>query len=341
MGFFSPVLDTLTLIKNLWSSGFDPVNFIQNSLNTFLPRLSLYALFAALPPYLAYKFIRFIITPLLYKENLSGKIVLIAGASSGIGEHLAYEYARRGSCLVIGARREKIIPVTADVSKVEDCQRLVETAIQHFGRLDHLVNVAGIAPLGLLEELDVVSNFTPSMDINFWGRIVQIASSASWLHVPRFSFYCASKAAVVSFFETLRVEIGSDVGITVVNPGVIESEMTKGKFLMTDGEVRVDQEMRDVQTSVIPVTPVGSCAKAIVDSASRGDRYLTTPSWMRSAFPYRVFSPEILERVNRWFLLPPPGRPATEALSKTVLDISGLKEVLYPPSLLSPDIKVG
>lgn len=60
----------------------------------------------------------------------------------------------------------------------------------------------------------------------------------------------ASKAAVISFFETLRVELGSDIGITIVNPGLIESEMTKGKFLNKDGQMVVDQEIRDVSTAL-------------------------------------------------------------------------------------------
>lgn len=102
-----------------------------------------------------------------------------------------------------------------------------------------------------------------------------IASSASWLNAPRLSFYnvkyhslisstcllCvfmiylkqhpqflqASKAAVVSFFETLRTEFASDIGITLVTPGLIESEMTKGKFLNKAGKMVVDQDMRDVR----------------------------------------------------------------------------------------------
>lgn len=64
-----------------------------------------------------------------------------------------------------------------------------------------------------------------------------------------YSYNQASKAAVISFFETLRVELGSEVGVTIVTPGATESEMTKGKFLMPDGKVKVDQEMRDVSPS--------------------------------------------------------------------------------------------
>lgn len=64
-------------------------------------------------------------------------------------------------------------------------------------------------------------------------------------------FFQASKAAVISFYETLRVEIGKDVGITIVTPGLIESEMTQGKFLSREGRLRVDTEMRDVRFSTL------------------------------------------------------------------------------------------
>ncbi|KAF7135231.1 hypothetical protein RHSIM_Rhsim08G0192400 [Rhododendron simsii] len=325
----------------------------------------------------------------IFSENVAEKVVIIAGASSGIGEHLAYEYARRGACLALAARRKNslrevgeralllgspdVVVVPSDVSKVEDCKRLIDETISHFGRLDHLVNDAGVTPLCMFEEPTEITKMAPVMDINFWGyvyttrfaiphlrrsrgKIIVIGSSASWLYAPRLSFYAASKAAVISFFETLRVELGSDIGITIVNPGLIESEMTKGKFLNKDGRMVVDQELRDVSTalnlcltfslsnvelSIVPVERVERGAKAIVDSACRGENYLTEPSWFRTTFFWRVFCPEILDWLNRVFLIPPPGAPPTEALSKKILDLTGLKKYIYPPSLLSPKIKVG
>uniref|UniRef100_A0A7N2LR14 Uncharacterized protein n=1 Tax=Quercus lobata TaxID=97700 RepID=A0A7N2LR14_QUELO len=117
-----------------------------------------------------------------------------------------------------------------------------------FGTVDHLVNNAGILQLRLFEDFSQLSNIASVMDINFWvsiynthytvphlrkskGKIVVIASTGAWLSTPRFSFYNASKAALISFFETLRTEFGQDIGITIVNPGVIESEMTQSDYL--------------------------------------------------------------------------------------------------------------
>ncbi|MCD7462869.1 hypothetical protein HAX54_049557 [Datura stramonium] len=352
------------------------LDLINKILNNYLPHMATTALIHFMPLYLFLKFLHFIFRS-LFPENVAGKVVLITGASSGIGEHLAYEYAKKGARLVLAARRRKsleqvadmaywfgspdVIPVHADVSKVEDCQRLIEEAISKFGRLDHLVTNAAVTPLYMFEDLVDVTNAAPAMDINFWGavyvthfaiphlketkgKIIAITSSAGYLPAARISFYnCvtmqASKAAVISFFETLRVEIGTQIGITIVTPGLIESEMTKGKFLTTEGKLEVDQVMRDVEMSVTPILPVEKCARSIVKSACRGDNYLTEPPWFKTLFIYRIFFPELVEWFQRWFLIPGPGKPATEAPSKILLDVTGLQEYVYPASVLSPHIK--
>ncbi|KAJ8568525.1 hypothetical protein K7X08_028058 [Anisodus acutangulus] len=264
-------------------------------------------------------------------------------------KHLAYEYAKKGARLVLAARRRQsleqvadmanwlgapdVIPVHADVSKVEDCQRLIEEVINNFGRLDHLVINAAVTPLYMFEDLIEVTNAAPAMDINFWGavytthfaiphlketkgKIIAITSSAGYLNAARISLYCASKAAMISFFETLRVELGTQIGITIVTPGLVESELTKGKFLTTEGKLEVNQVMRDVEMSVTPILPVEKCARSIVKSACRGDNYLTEPAWFKTLFYYRIFFPELVEWFQRWFLIPGQGRPPTEAPSK-------------------------
>ncbi|XP_038684990.1 11-beta-hydroxysteroid dehydrogenase-like 4A isoform X2 [Tripterygium wilfordii] len=252
----------------------------------------------------------------LTKEDVRGKVVLITGASSGIGEHIAYEYAKRGARLVLAARREDrllavadkalklgsldVKVIRADVAKVEDCKQLIEEALNHFGHLDHLVNNAGIERHGLFEDINQITDFVPIMDINFWGsaycthfavphlkktkgKIVVIASSASWSPTPGLNIYNASKAAQVSFFETLRTEFGGSIGVTIVLPGVIESEMANSVMLAQSG------------LGVLPVESTGRCAKAIVNSACRGDMFLTEPSWVGVGFLQKVLCPELFE----------------------------------------------
>ncbi|XP_065616113.1 11-beta-hydroxysteroid dehydrogenase-like 2 [Quercus suber] len=236
-----------------------------------LPPLTFIALLLLMPTFGLLKFL-FSLKRYIYIENVAGKVALITGASSGIGEHVAYEYARRGARLVLVARRVdrlqvvadkarqigslEVIVVAADVSKVEDCKRFVEEAVNH--TLDNDINFWG-------------SVYSTHYAIPYLrkskGKIVVISSTAALLTSPRFSFYNASKAALISFFETLRTEFDPDIGITIVTPRLIESEMTKGEILSQYAWVQVE------------ATEV--CAKAIVDSACSGDMYLTEPPWVK------------------------------------------------------------
>ncbi|XP_030938953.1 11-beta-hydroxysteroid dehydrogenase 1B-like [Quercus lobata] len=291
------------------------MDFLHKFLGIASPPLMLIVFSITLAPFLFLKFLYFLKRS-KYSENVAGKVILITGASSGIGEHVAYEYARRRACLALIARREDrlqevanrarqlgspdVIVVPADVSKVEDCKRFVDETMNHFGQLDHLVNNAGVTQIELFEDFIQISDNASIMDINFWGsiysthnavphlrkrkgKIVVLASTAGWLAMPRLSFYNASKAALISFFETLRVELGSDIGITIVTPGLIESEMSEAT------------KLSKAKATWIPAKSTEGCAKAIVASACRGDMYLTDPSWMKVLFWMKIMCPEVLE----------------------------------------------
>ncbi|KAM1736879.1 hypothetical protein FF2_014888 [Malus domestica] len=347
------------------------MDIINKVLNVTIPPMSLAWLLFVLPTYLFFKLL-ISAARHVFSEDVAGKVILITGASSGIGEHLAYEYARRGACLALVARRENrlrdvantvicfgspdVLAITADVSRVEDCKRFVDVTVNHFGRLDHLVNNAGIVPVCLFEETTDVTNLAPAMDINFWGsvygtyfaiphlkrsggRIVAITSSAGWLRAPRLSMYGATKAAAIAFYETLKVEIGREVGITIVTPGMIESEISQGKFLSKEGQVVLDQELRDLEVSIIPILPVKEAAKSIVDSACRGENYLTVPAWIWQSFYWKVFFPEILEWCSRTLLISKAGNDERDTLSKKLLYLSGLKQHLYPETVRDPHVK--
>ncbi|XP_058226433.1 11-beta-hydroxysteroid dehydrogenase-like 6 isoform X2 [Rhododendron vialii] len=285
---------------------------IHKLLNIVLPLISLLSLFIFLPPILLFKISSSILRS-VFSENVSEKVVLITGASSGIGKHLAYEYAKGGACLVLVARRQKqlqevackarqlgspdVIIETGDVSKVED--------------LDHLVNNAGIGPVCMFEDATNVDDFAPIMNINFWGsvycthfaiphlrksrgKIVVIASIVQLRPIPRVSIYSASKGALVSFYETLRVEVGSDIGITIVAPGLIDSEMTKGESTSKAG------------MDGFPVESTEGCTKAIFKSICRGDRYLIEPAWVRLIHLWNLLCPEAIESFIRWVLITRP-----------------------------------
>ncbi|KAF8109090.1 hypothetical protein N665_0103s0044 [Sinapis alba] len=194
------------------------------------------------------------------------------------------------------------------------------------------------------------------MDTNFWGsvyttraalpylrqsngKIVAMSSSAAWLTAPRMSFYNASKAALLNFFETLRIELGSDVHITIVTPGYIESELTQGKYFSGEGELVVNQDIRDVQIGAFPVTSVSGCAKGIVKGVCRKQRYVTEPSWFKVTYLWKVFCPELIDWGCRLLFLSGHGTLEENALNKKILDIPGVRSALYPESIRTPEIK--
>nr|GEW41010.1 11-beta-hydroxysteroid dehydrogenase-like 2 [Tanacetum cinerariifolium] len=296
---------------------------IHNMLNIVLPTASVILLTILVPAFwllnllkLCFKFV--------YPEELAGKVILITGASTGIGEHLAIEFAKEGACLALVARREKqlhmvaqtskemgspdVIVIPADVSKLEDCKRFVHQTIKHFGKLDYFVNNAAITTFGFFEDQTCVTDHASVMDVNFWGsvytthfalphlrrnkgKIIAICSSGSWFATPRVSFYNASKAAELSFFETLRVEVGSDVDITVITPGIVETSLINHEWV------------EESNVGWIPMISAKTCAKVIVDSIKRGDKYITVPSWMKTIFFWKTFFPEIVNWIVNFLLV--------------------------------------
>ncbi|KNA15810.1 hypothetical protein SOVF_094810, partial [Spinacia oleracea] len=176
---------------------------------------------------------------------------------------------------------------------------------------DHLVNNAGIVGVGQFDELKDVTRMRPVM---------------------------ASKAALLAFFETLRVELGTDIKITIVTPGIIESEFTKGK-VWTESGMKVDQDLRDVQVNLIPVGTVEGTAKSIVRSVCRGDRYVTVPAWFKVTYFLEMLCPEVLEWSYRLMFLTSTDNTPTGAIGKHMVDFPGAKAMLYPPGIQSPDIK--
>ncbi|GAV82256.1 adh_short domain-containing protein [Cephalotus follicularis] len=305
------------------------MDWIHKYLNILLTPLILSSFLISLPLRHVFKLVSRI-KRYIFSENVAGKVILITGASSGIGEQLAYEYARRGARLALIARREDrlkevakkahrlgspdVIVLSADVSKVENCQRFIGETLRHFGQLDHLVNNAGITEILMFEDVIKISDFTPIMDINFWGsvysthfavphlrksrgKIVVIASSNGWLHMPKLSLYNASKAALIGFYETLRVEFGSDIGIIIVIPGLIDSEMTQLSEMS-----QVKSELK-AQLDFVPRESAEMCAKAIVNGVCHGERYIIEPFWMRLLFLAKLLCPEVVEWCHRWLFI--------------------------------------
>ncbi|KAG0546721.1 hypothetical protein BDA96_01G018300 [Sorghum bicolor] len=235
----------------------------------------------------------------LTKEDMLGKVVVITGASSAIGEQIAYEYARRNANLVLVARREQrlfgirdnarqlgagqVLVIAADVVKEEDCRRLVADTVSYFGQLNHLVNTVSLSHDFSFEEAGDTTAFPHLMDINFWGnvyptyaalpylrrshgRVVVNASVESWLPMPRMSLYSAAKAAVVDFYETLRYEVKDEVGVTVATHGWVGGDAGGGKFTLDhhhqEGAAEVQQWKQEEREAAAAALPGGAHVEA-------------------------------------------------------------------------------
>jgi short-subunit dehydrogenase len=185
------------------------------------------------------------------------KVVLVTGASSGIGRAVARELARRGYDVALAARRiepleavatecraagVRALAISADVSQHDDCRRLVETAERELGPLDIVVNNAGFAIFDAIENApgdDLQSMMQTNYFGTVWttqaalpgmlargrGTIVNVASIAGIMGYARMGGYCATKFAIIGFTEALRDEVlGRGVRVALVCPGTTETE---------------------------------------------------------------------------------------------------------------------
>ncbi|KAG0558653.1 hypothetical protein KC19_10G043700 [Ceratodon purpureus] len=299
----------------------------------------------------------------LVHENVRGKVILITGSSSGIGEHMAYEYARRGARLVLVARREDQLRAVADraitkgasdvhvlvgdMTKEDDCKSVIDATIHKYGRLDHLINNAGNNNSFFFEDTQDTKALTAVVDTDFWGpvymtyfalphlrrtygKILVTASVGSYIAFPRESIYNGAKAGILQFFDTLRVEAGDTVGITVLMPGFTESEGTRGKMINENGEMIFNQKKRDEHFGPSPMAFTEEVAKAAVKGMLRGQRYVIVPFYYSVFLLYRVFAPEVMEWMFRFGFVSHPEKPR----SKQALEATNAQKVLYPKSTL-------
>lgn len=199
-------------------------------------------------------------------SSIQNKVVIITGASSGIGKATALETAFRGARLVLAARRiealmdvvdqcknigAQVIGIVTDVSKDEDCRILIGKAVEQFGQIDILINNAGISMRALFEKTDL-SVIRKLMDVNFWGTVyctkyalpyliknkgsvVGVSSVAGYKGLPGRTGYSASKFAMQGFLDALRVEnLKNELHVMVACPGFTASNI-RNTALSADG----------------------------------------------------------------------------------------------------------
>lgn len=194
----------------------------------------------------------------MISNNIEGKIVVITGASSGLGEATARLLSAQGASVVLGARRidrlqsladelngngGKALAVTTDVTDYDQVKRLVDAAVQTYGRIDVMINNAGLMPRAPLERLKI-DEWNRTIDVNIKGVLYGIAAALPYMkeqkagHIinvssvaghkvgPENAVYAASKHAVRVISEGLRQEVKPyNIRTTVISPGAIATEL--------------------------------------------------------------------------------------------------------------------
>ena len=267
---------------------------------------------------------------------MHNKVVIITGASSGIGKALVYEFAKRGAKIAMGARNldqllkietdlksqgVESLSVQTDVTQESDCKNLIDKTVEKFGKIDVLVNNAGISMRAIFEdlELDVIRRL---MDVNFWGTVyctkfaipyllqskgslVGIISVAGFLGLPGRTGYSASKFAVRGFLNTLRVEnLKKGLHVLVAAPGFTASNIRK-TALVADGHQqgespRVESNMMSAER----------CAQIIVNGVVKRKReiVMTLVEGKISVFLSKWF-PSLLDKLAYSHMAKEPDSP--------------------------------
>ena len=256
--------------------------------------------------------------------DLKDKVVVITGASSGIGKACAIEFAKRGAHLVLAARqyvklceitqeinikyKVKTLAVQTDVSNEQDCKELIAQTINTMGKIDILINNAGISMRALFKDLDL-EVLKQVMDINFWGTvyctkyalqeilnnegsIVGVSSIAGFKGLPGRTGYSASKFAMNGFLESLRTEnLKNNLHVMLACPGFTASNIRNvalNSQAQSQGETSMEEDKMMTAAEV---------AIKIVDGVTQRKRQLIMTSQGKLTVLLQKFFPKWLDHL--------------------------------------------
>jgi hypothetical protein len=263
--------------------------------------------------------------------DFKNKVVLITGASSGIGKQTAIEFAKLGSSIILVARRKNkleqvenelkqfnvnTLVCVCDVSKKDQVDELSKIVLQKFDSVDILVNNAGFAIYGLVSDLSIneiesqmetnyfgmiycVKNFLPLMLKKKSGHIVNVASVGASFGVPGVSSYCATKFAMLGFSEGLKHELyGTGVGLTVVSPIMVRTPLFEHPSFTNFSKFSTGVSLSSE-----------TVAKTIIKASNSSRLEIVVPSvaraviWFKQTFPFlinpivgRIFRKQLTKR---------------------------------------------
>ncbi len=258
-------------------------------------------------------------------ENVfQNEVILITGASSGIGKELALRLAQKGAHLVLGARNKakleevaltckrlggEALAVALDVAEKESCRNFVDAAMEKYGRIDRLVNNAGISMWAYFEEFTDPSPFEKIMQVNYLGsvyctfyalphlkktkgQVVGISSLTGKTGVPTRSGYAASKHAMAGFFDTLRIELkDKGVSVTMIYPGFVATDVRK-RALGADGNPLNESPLDETATM-----SVQKCVDIMLPVIAKRKRELVMTTKARFGLWLKLLAPGLVDKI--------------------------------------------
>ena len=303
------------------------------------------------------------------RYDFNDKTILITGGSRGLGLLMAREFAGQGARIAICARDEEelrraeadlktrgaeVLPIVCDVGSQREVNRMIEAVRSRFGRIDVLINTAGIIQVGPLE-VQTQKDFEDAMRVHFWGpfytmqavipemkqrgegRIVNISSIGGKIPIPHFAPYCASKFALVGLSGAMRIELAKDnIFVTTVCPGL----MRTGSHVNATFKGQNEKEYAWFSVgNALPVSSISGerAARQIIEACRRGDAeaiisvQAQLAAKMNNLFP--ELTAEILALVNQ--VLPgaggigtgyAKGKDSTSSISPSLLTALSDKE---------------
>ena len=258
--------------------------------------------------------------------SFTDKVIIVTGASEGIGAELARQLSRHKPKLVLAARRLQVqeqvvqqcvqlgadaIAVRCDVGVEADCRALAQAALDKFGRIDMLVNNAGVSGHAMFDEVTDFSWYQDMMRVNYMGSlwcthaalpalqasrglIAGVCSVAGKVGVPGRTAYSPSKFAQAGFFEALRTELmGSGVDVTVVFPGVVSTNIRHHGY-GPDGQPAGKSGLKDDDAM-----SVEECARQIIGALAARRRELVRTASARLGRWLKLIAPGLVDNMTR------------------------------------------
>jgi short-subunit dehydrogenase len=260
------------------------------------------------------------------REPFKGNVAIITGASSGIGREAARQLAEQGAWLALAARdgdrleeaavecRQRggrAIAVRTDVAIESECRNLIAQTTAEYGRIDTLINNAGISMWTPFDQLQDLSILETIMRVNYLGpvycthaalpylkqtrgRLVAVSSLAGKNGVPTRSGYAASKHALAGFFDSLRIELAeTGVSVTVIYPGFVTSEIRQRAF-GADGQPLVTSPVREAE-----VMSAEECARIMIVAMAKRKREEVMTLRGKLGQWMKLIAPGAVDRVAR------------------------------------------